>query len=116
MVTKDDPMRDLTAYQVHVSLDGSSWELIASAQHHPTPHERDVHIRRSLVSASYLWPYYLIILSRGLAGLSVASASLLSCVVSLKAAARWNDAPVQLLGLSIRDFLSVFSVIKKGFN
>ena len=92
-------MRDLTAYQVHVSLDGSSWELIASAQHHPTPHERDVHIRRSLVSASYLWPYYLIVLSKGLAGLSVASASLLSCVVSLKTAARWKDAPVQLLGV-----------------
>ena len=99
MLVKGDPVPDHTAYQVDVSVDDSTWEQIARAEHHSTPQERDVEMRDTFVSLSHMWPYYLLIAGFALVGLPLVLVPLLLCCVSGKTAARWQDAPVQMLGV-----------------
>ena len=99
MATKGHPVPDPTAYQLDVSVDGSTWEQIARAEHRSTPQERDVQVRDSLVSLRHMWPYYLLIAGQTLAGLSLVLVPLLLCFVSGETAVRWQDAPVQILGV-----------------
>jgi len=98
MVTTGDAVWDSLAYQVHTSVDGSTWEEIASGVLHDSFQERDVEMRRSFVSVSHLWPYYLLIISQALAGLALAIVPLLLSVVPLGTAARWQDTSVRILG------------------
>ncbi len=98
MVTKGDPARDSTSYKVHVSVDGSTWEQIASAENQAPPEERDAEIRFSFVSLSYLWPYYLIIASFASTGVVLTLFLLLPCIISVPTMVQWHDAPVRIFG------------------